>query len=132
MTTATADASTRRPERVRPLTWSRNQNNVGANLFVFGFSAAIRRSSDFVSAIAAASVIPGLSRPMTESVFPQRFVSGVNGNGVNRSMRVPGENTEPKSNDAGSTPITVVETPLIVTARPTTLRSEPNRCCHNA
>jgi hypothetical protein len=59
------------------------------------------------SAWALSTETPGFSRPTTANVFPHLSVSAVIGNGTSRSIRAPGEKTDAKSKEAGSTPITV-------------------------
>jgi hypothetical protein len=44
---------------------------------------------------------------MPNTVFPQRAVSGVSGNGVTRSISLPGAKIASKSKDFGSTPTIV-------------------------
>ena len=56
----------------------------------------------------AAAEIPGFSRPIIAIVLPQRLVSGLSGKGKYRSKWLPGAKTDAKSNDAGSTPTTVM------------------------
>jgi len=82
ITTPTANASTRSPERARPLTWSLSAVASGTSLLTFGFSASMRGVISLRSATALASVTPGFSLAMTAMVLPQRSVSGDNGNGV--------------------------------------------------
>lgn len=60
---------------------------------------------------------------MMTSVLPLRSVSSLMGKGTSKSMRVPGENVDAKSNDAGKTPTIVVGSALRVMERPTTSES---------
>ena len=87
-------------------------------------------ASTRTSAWAWSAETPGARRPIIAIVFPHRLVSGVNGNGKNRSKWLPGAKTEPKSNEAGSTPTTVYGRLFSVSDVPTIAGSEANRRCH--
>ena len=63
---------------------------------------------------------------MIASVLPCRSSSSVSGNGMKRSMRVPGAKTEPKSNEGGSTPTTVGGVSLSMMLLPTIAGSDAN------
>ena len=59
------------------------------------------------SVAARSTETPGFNRATTASVFPMRLVSGVSGNGTNRSIWLAGANTDEKSKVGGSTATTV-------------------------
>src|SRR5437868_7879834 len=99
---------------------------------MFGFSLVMRGESTFSSADAAARLTLGFNRAITDSVLPWRFVSGVRGKGVNTSIREPGAKIDPKSNDGGSTPTTIVDAPLSMIGFPTIPGSEAKRRSHRA
>ena len=85
-----------------------------------------------VSACACAAVTPGFSRPIIAIVLPQRLVSGLKGNGKYRSKWLPGAKTVAKSNEAGSTPTTLVAWSFSVREDPTMAGSDPKRRTHSA
>jgi hypothetical protein len=84
------------------------------------------------SACADAVVAPGFRRPIPNTVLPIRAVSGVSGNGVIRSISLPGAKIASKSKDFGSTPTIVSGSLLVVSARPTIVGSPAKRRCQNA
>jgi hypothetical protein len=83
------------------------------------------------SARALSTVARGFNRPTTPSIFPWRFVSSLSGKGKNRSRRLPGAKTVPKSNDSGKTPTTVTGASFKVSLRPTMPVSDANRRFHS-
>ena len=81
MTTATAPARTASAGRTRPLTCSASGIAKPSNELRSGCARVICGPRTLSSASARSTVAPGLSRPITASVLPQRFVSGERGNG---------------------------------------------------
>jgi hypothetical protein len=85
-----------------------------------------------VSACACAAVTPGFSRPIIAIVLPQRFVSGLSGNGKVQIEVAARREDGAKSNDAGSTPTTVSARRSASATIPTIAGSDAKRRAQSA